>query len=116
MAFQIRWTDEADEQYGKLREAAREAKKNRATKKKSKSSKPEGLFKQVAKAVRQLTTNPRHPSLNCHPYSDLEYPYEPKEKVWEAYAQNDTPGAYRVFWCYGPQRGWITIIAITQHP
>jgi len=24
--------------------------------------------------------------------------------------------AYRVFWCYGPAKGDITIIAITRHP
>ena len=31
-------------------------------------------------------------------------------------AKNKTPGAYRVFWCYGPNTGEITIIAITPHP
>ena len=38
------------------------------------------------------------------------------EKVFEAYAQQRTPGAYRVFWYYGPERGMITIVAITPHP
>jgi hypothetical protein len=38
--------------------------------------------------------------------------------VFEAYAQNRTPGAYRIFWCYGPDKdkGDITITAITPHP
>jgi hypothetical protein len=30
--------------------------------------------------------------------------------------QNRTPGAYRVFWCYGPDQKQITILAITPHP
>jgi len=30
--------------------------------------------------------------------------------LWE----NKTPGAYRIFWCYGPEKGEMTIIAI--HP
>jgi hypothetical protein len=36
--------------------------------------------------------------------------------MFEAYAQNDTPGAYRIMWCYGPGKGEITIVAITPHP
>jgi len=38
------------------------------------------------------------------------------EKVFEAYAEQKTPAAYRVFWFYGPSRGKITIFAITPHP
>jgi hypothetical protein len=45
-----------------------------------------------------------------------ELPFDPAAKVFEAYAQNKTPGAYRVFWCYGPEQGEITVIAITPHP
>jgi mRNA-degrading endonuclease RelE of RelBE toxin-antitoxin system len=116
MKFQIKWTEEAVEQYDKLKHAAAEAKKNRARKAKSKQSDQEGLFKQVAKTVKYLGDNPRHPSLETHEYDGLENPYDKKEKVWEAYAQNKTPGAYRVFWCYGPTRSKITIISITPHP
>lgn len=75
-----------------------------------------GLLRQVKKSLGYLQTNPRHPSLNTHPYSSIENPFEPSQKVFEAYAQNRTPGAYRVFWCYGPQKDEITIIAITPHP
>ena len=38
------------------------------------------------------------------------------EEVFEAYARNRTPGADRVFWCYGPRKRQRTIIAITPHP
>jgi hypothetical protein len=116
MAFELHWTDEANEKYAELKRAAQEAEANRAKSKKSKSSKQEGLFKQVAKTISFLKQNPRHPSLNCHAYSGLQHPYDPAEKVWEAYAQNKTASAYRVFWCYGPGRNALTIVAITPHP
>jgi len=38
------------------------------------------------------------------------------EKVFEAYAENRTSAAFRVFFCYGPERNEITITAITPHP
>lgn len=38
------------------------------------------------------------------------------EEVFEAYAENKTPGAYRVFWYYGPDRNQITLVAVTPHP
>ena len=71
-----------------------------------------------AKAVRgciaKLEANPRHPGLNTHKYDDLSG--EVGEVVFEAYAENNTPGAYRIFWSYGPGKDVITIIAITPHP
>jgi hypothetical protein len=75
-----------------------------------------GLIKQVKKTLGFLQTNPRHPSLQTHPYHSLEHPYDPNQKVFEAYVQQKTPGAYRVFWCYGPQKRRISVIAITPHP
>jgi hypothetical protein len=75
-----------------------------------------GLLKQVNKALGYLQINPRHPSLNTHVFSSLENPYNPEGKVVEAYAQNQTPGAYRIFWCYGSGKSDITVIAITPHP
>ena len=80
------------------------------------SSRHSGLVKQVKKTLGFLQTNPRHPSLQTHVFHSLENPYDPREKVFEAYVQQDTPAAYRLFWCYGPQKGQITVIAITSHP
>jgi hypothetical protein len=116
MSFELRWTREATETFQQLQAAAERAKAGREASGKKKSSKQEGLFKQVAKAVKQLAADPRHRSLQTHEYSSLEHPFDPEAKVFEAYAQNNTPGAYRVFWCYGPSKGQITIIAITPHP
>ena len=75
-----------------------------------------GLLKQVAKTLDFLRANPKHPSLHTPPYSKIDNPHNAKEKVFEAYAQQDPPAAYRVFWCYGPDKKQITIIAITAHP
>jgi hypothetical protein len=70
----------------------------------------------VHKCIQLLQANPRHAGLQTHEFSSLPHPYETGGKVFEAYAQNRTPGAYRVFWCYGPGQGELTIIAITPHP
>ena len=84
--------------------------------KSAKGSRQFGLYKQIHKTLILLQTTPRHPGLHTHEYSSLENPFNPKEKVFEAYAQNNAPGAYRIFWCYGPEKRQITILAITPHP
>jgi len=68
----------------------------------------------VRKCLGLLETNLRHPSLQTHEFRSLQGPSG--EKVFEAYAQQKTPGAYRVFWYYGPGKEMITIFAITPHP
>lgn len=110
--FTLRWTRQARATFDELQAAAEAA----AAKGKTKASKQQGLFKQVQKTAQLLADNPRHPGLNTHEYDDLEHPYDKKQKVFEAYAQNNTPGAYRIFWCYGPDKREITIVAITPHP
>ena len=75
-----------------------------------------GLVRQIKKSLGFLQHNPKHSSLQTHPHTSIEHPYNPREKVFEAYAQNKTPSAYRIFWCYGPEKCQITIIAITPHP
>lgn len=70
-------------------------------------------FKAVRKALGALETNPRHPSLQTHKYTSLHGLHG--EEIFEAYAENNTPGTYRIFWHYGPKRGEITIIAIIAH-
>jgi len=114
--FAARWTPTARKQYDALRNAARACYEARVASGKSKSTRQEGLFKQVRKAVVLLQSNPRHPGLGTHGYHGLEHPYDPADRVFEAYAQNKTPGAYRIFWCYGPGKKEITVIAITPHP
>jgi hypothetical protein len=76
---------------------------------KSKSS----VLKQIRKTLGLMETNLRHPSLHTHKFDDFK---SPLGDVFESYVQNNTPGAYRVFWAYGPNRRELTIIAITPHP
>lgn len=113
--FKIVWMKSAKDSFSQLEKAALAARKNRQGKR-TKSSKQEGLFKQVYKTIQLLEQNPRHPGLRTHEYVSLRHPYDAKQKVFEAYAQHKTPGAYRVFWCYGPDPRKITILAITPHP
>ena len=79
------------------------------------------LVDQVRKALGYLEIDPHHPGLHTHEFISLAGTNG--EKVFEAYAQNNTPGAYRIFWHYGPDeiRGKkripvITVVAITRHP
>jgi hypothetical protein len=114
--FALKWTDEASSQYDQLQQTAEASLANRQKNAKSKATKAEGLFKQVHKTIELLASNPKHPGLQTHEYDSLTNPYNPDAKVFEAYAQNNTPGAYRIFWCYGPNKREITLIAITPHP
>lgn len=61
-----------------------------------------------------MQTDLRHPSLNTHEYHTLKGPNG--EKIFEAYAQQKTPGAYRIFWYYGLEKNTISIVAIIPHP
>jgi len=101
----IKFTQAADAQYTALERSPSNA----------------GLFQQVRKAICYLEVDPQHPSLNTHEFTALSGANG--EKIFEAYTQNNTPTAYRVFWHYGPDEikgkkrlPVITIIAITHHP
>jgi hypothetical protein len=74
----------------------------------------EKRYNAVKKAIRFLSENPRHKSLKTHEFTSLSGPKG--EKIFEAYAEQSTPAAYRIFWYYGPSKNQITIIAITPHP
>lgn len=100
MAFDLIFTKEADTNLKELEHAASKTR----------------VLTQVRKTLGFLQTNLRHPSLKTHVYTTIDNPYDAHQKVFEAYAQNRTPCAYRVFWCYGPKRRDITIVAITPHP
>jgi hypothetical protein len=104
MQRKIRFTLTADRHFTALKESSNSA-----------------LFELVRKAIGYLEIDPHHPSLRTHEFTSLSG--AKSEKVFEAYAQNNTPGAYRVFWHYGPDEAKgkkripvITILAITPHP
>jgi hypothetical protein len=96
--FELGWNNKAKETYQLL-------KTNPSNK---------ARYKAVKKTLLLLAQNPRHNSLQTHQYSSLKGPSG--EKVFEAYAQQKTPAAYRVFWYYGAAKNSIMILAITPHP
>lgn len=98
MTFELKFTDQADVDLTFLEQNSHLKKR----------------LKAVRKALGYLETNPRHPSLNTHKYNSLQG--KNGEEIFEAYAENNTPAAYRIFWHYGPGKKVITIIAITEHP
>ena len=74
-----------------------------------------GKHRKVQRTVRLLRdVGPRHPGLNSHKYSSLAGPNG--EEVWESYVENKTPGAWRLFWTYGPDADMITLISVGPHP
>jgi len=96
--FEIFLTDEARNQIERL-------KKDKGLEKR---------YNAVKKAIHFLSENPRHKSLTTHEFTSLTGPRG--EKIFEAYAEQSTPAAYRIFWYCGPDKNEITIIAITPHP
>lgn len=98
MNFSLRFTDEA-------KNSLEELKKNPGKEK---------ILKAVLKTLGLMETNLRHPDLRTHKFQSVSGPNG--EEVFEAYVQNQTPGAYRIFWYYGPEKNQISIVAITPHP
>lgn len=98
MKFELLFTEHADTQM----EVLEQAKDKKA------------VYKAVNKILGFMETNLRHPSLNTHEYDAMSGPEG--EKIFESYAQNRTPGAYRIFWHYGPGKKQITILDICPHP
>ena len=72
------------------------------------------ILKDVRKALGWMQIDLKHPSLNTHEFHDFRG--RQGEKVFESYAQHKTPGAYRILWHYGPEKGLITILLIIPHP
>jgi len=96
--FVLYWVDTADETYTSLKADTSRKKQ----------------YKAVKKALKLLANDPRYPSLQSHEFMSLKG--SRGEKVWESYAEQNTPGAYRILWYYGPLKNGITIFVITPHP
>jgi hypothetical protein len=72
------------------------------------------LAVKLAKALRHLGADPFHPGLQSHEIDDLTRRY--KRKVFQSYLENNTPGAGRLFWTYGPEPRQITVVGLEPHP
>ena len=77
-------------------------------------------LRKVRRALGLLQINPRHSGLHSHQYEN--FPGAPKEKVWDSYVENRTPGAWRIWWMYGPDEirddqavAVITVLDIGPH-
>jgi hypothetical protein len=98
MSFPLQFTDEADEDLSELEASASVS----------------GELSAVTKCLGRLELNPRHPGLHTHKYKGLAGPNG--QRLFQSYAQNRTPAAYRVFWYYGPGVSIITVVAVVPHP
>ena len=75
----------------------------------------ETKLKKVRKTLKLLQdAGPRHPGLNSHLYQSIVGPGG--APLWESYVENHTPGAWRIFWIYGPEPDQITIVTLGPHP
>jgi hypothetical protein len=72
------------------------------------------LAKKLNKAIQLLESDPRHPGLRSHELEALTR--RVGERVFESYLENNTPAAGRLFWMFGPSRGYITVIGLEPHP
>lgn len=77
-------------------------------------------LKKVRKALGFLQTDPTYPGLHSHLYQ--HFPGLEKGKVWDSYVENRTPGAWRIYWMYGPNEtrdevevAVITVLVIGPH-
>ncbi|MFI6998112.1 hypothetical protein [Nocardia sp. NPDC050175] len=77
-------------------------------------------LRKVHKALGLLQTDPLYPGLNSHRYQN--FPGLEKEKIWDSYIENHTPGAWRIYWMYGPDVerdgesvSVITVLSIGPH-
>lgn len=107
MPYRLRFTEAADEALTHLEKGGN------AT---------EVKLRKVRKALAFLQHDPRHPGLHSHQYEN--FPGLPDGKVWDSYVENQTPGAWRIYWMYGPNEQdpatgasipVITVLAISPH-
>ena len=96
--FKLSWIPSAEESFNLL-------KTHKSLKKR---------YKAVSKAIKFLAEDPFYPSLQTHEFKSLKGPNG--ERVWESYAENNTPAAYRILWYYGSSKAEIKIFVITAHP
>ena len=98
MTYKLRLSDKSKSQLSYLKEDKGLAKRHKA----------------VQNALNKLKNNPRYPGLQTHEFYSLKGPRG--EKVFEAYAEQNTPAAYRIFFHYGPEESMISIMSIEPHP
>ena len=81
---------------------------NQATKEENK------IYKLLHKTFVLLSQNPRHPGLNSHEIDELTA--RTGIKIFQSYCENNKPAAIRLYWAYGPEKDYITILGVEPHP
>ena len=73
-------------------------------------------LKKVRRALGLLQVNRTHPSLNIHKLRSMtqRMPNGSKADLWEAYVENNTPGAWRIIYHLG-YPGVLEVVAIVKH-
>ena len=73
-------------------------------------------FRKVRKALGCLQVDRQYPSLCVHKLKSISHRMADGEKVdvWEAYVENNTPGAWRIIYHLG-HSGVLEVIAIVPH-
>ena len=97
MSYEIYYTDEAEANLIQLKNQGRVDK-----------------LKKIKSTIQKLRTNPKHPGLHTHKNNSIKNPGN--QDTFQSYVENKTPGAFRLFWYWGPEKNKITIFAITSHP
>lgn len=69
--------------------------------------------RKAAKALRILQeVGPGHPGFRTHKNDSISGPFG---ETWQVYLENHTPSAWRMFFCYGPGKGVITVFLLAPH-
>lgn len=97
-AFVLHFTPEADETRLELKKSKAHA----------------VTYKKVLKTLKLISRDPRYPGLHTHKYRTVKG--DDGSEVWQSYVENKTPGAWRIWWQYGPESGEITILSLMPHP
>ena len=71
------------------------------------------LYNKLGKALYHLSIDPFYPALSTHEIPEMSKRYG--EKVWQSYLENNTPGAGRIYWSYGPGKNEITVTGLEPH-
>jgi hypothetical protein len=97
MAYEIYYTGEAEANLRQLKNQGRFDK-----------------LKKIKSTVKKLKIDPKHPGLHTHKNNSIKN--FKSQDTFQSYVENKTPGAFRIFWYWGPEKNEITIFAITPHP
>lgn len=66
------------------------------------------IFKAVTKRLEFLANDPKHKSLQTHPFKSGFGP--DNERIWVSYAENKTPDAWRILWYYPKGRRMVIVV------